>query len=83
MGIGISGLSLMGEAQYSDSSSFFPLRKIEIPYGLFGGMVDICHSDKEIVVEERIVLYYKYDNYPVDCVKIFKSVYNAKNLGFR
>jgi len=82
MGLGFTGVSLTGEAQRSDSSSFFPLKKIEIPYGLFG-MVDICDTNKEIVVEERVVLYYKYDNFPVDCVKIFKSVYGAKNLGFR
>jgi hypothetical protein len=82
MGLGFSGVSLLGEAQQSDSSSFYPLRTIEIPYGLFG-MVDVCDTNKEIIVEERVVLYFKYDNYPVDCVKIFKSVYSAKNLGFR
>ena len=82
LGLGFAGLSVTGEAQQSDSSSFFPLRQLEIPYGLFG-MVDICDTNKEITVEERVVLYYKYDNYPVDCVKIFSSVYHSKNLGFR
>lgn len=82
MGIGFTGLSLTGEAQDSDSSSFFPLKRIEIPYGLFG-LIDICDTNKEVIVEERVVLYYKYDNNPVDCVKIFTSVYSSKNIGFR
>lgn len=82
MGLGFSGISLTGEAQRSDSSSFFPLKTIEIPYGMFG-VIEICDPTKEIVVEERVVVYYKYDNFPVDCVKIFKSVYGSKNLGFR
>lgn len=82
MGLGFAGVSLSGEAQQSETSSFFPLKKIEIPYGLFG-MVDVCDTNKVIVVEERIVLYYKYDNFPVDCVKIFQSVYSSKSIGFR
>ena len=82
IGAGFTGVSLTGEAQDSTSSSFFPLKHIEIPYGLFG-MIDICDTNKEIIVEERVVVYYKYDNHPVDCVKIFTSVYQSKNLGFR
>ena len=46
-------------------------------------MVDICDPNKIIVVEERILVYYKYDNNPVDCVKIFASVYDVKPIGFR
>jgi hypothetical protein len=35
----------------------------QLPYNTFG-LVHICDPQKEIVVEERILLYYKYDNNP-------------------
>ena len=44
-------------------------------------MVNICDPQKEIVIEEKILLYYKYDNNPVDCVKVFSSVYDVKPIG--
>lgn len=43
----------------------------------------MCDAHKEIVVQERILLYYKYDNQPVDCVKIFTSTAQIKTFGFR
>ena len=46
-------------------------------------MIDICDPHKEIIIEERVLVYYKYDNNPVDCVKIFASVYDVKPIGFR
>lgn len=47
------------------------------------GMLDMCNSQKEVIVRERLLLYYKYDDKPVDCVKIFKSAGDVKTLGFR
>ncbi|XP_049825562.1 protein bark beetle isoform X2 [Aethina tumida] len=82
MGIGVNILSLSGEGKESDESSFTPLRALNYPYNLFS-LVDICDTHKEIRIEERILLYYKYDNHPVNCIKIFRSAYNIKPLGFR
>lgn len=82
LGVGINALSLTGEGQEAAQSSFTPLKDLNIPYNLFS-LVDICDTSKVIIIEERVLLYYKYDNYPVNCVKIFKSAYNVKPLGFR
>lgn len=82
LGVGINTLSLTGEGRESHESSFTPLKNLNMPYNLFS-LVDICDTHKEIRIEERILLYYKYDNHPVNCIKIFKSAYNIKPLGFR
>lgn len=82
LGFGVSLMGLTGETRESEESSFFPLTHLRLPYHMFG-MIDICDSTKELVIEERVILYYKYDNRPVDCVKIFSSVFDVKNFGFR
>jgi hypothetical protein len=82
LGIGINTLSLTGEGRESQESSFTPLKSPDVPYNLFS-LVDICDTHKEIRIDERVLVYYKYDNYPVNCIKIFKSAYNIKTLGFR
>ncbi|XP_054714634.1 protein bark beetle-like [Uloborus diversus] len=85
MGIGINILSLTGES-FGDASvsklGYDPLKSIDMSYGIFG-MVDMCDMNKEMSVENRILLYYKYDNQPVDCVKIFSSLHYGKQVGFR
>jgi len=82
LGVGVNIASLSGEGRESDESSFAPLKHMNIPYNLFG-LLDICDTNKEIKVEERVLVYYKYDNHPVNCVKIFRSAYNVKPLGLR
>lgn len=82
LGNGVNILSLTGEGREADESSFTPIKDLNIPYDLFS-MVDICDTAKEITIEERVIVYYKYDNYPVNCVKIFRSAYRAKPFGFR
>ncbi|KAJ8986059.1 hypothetical protein NQ317_003352 [Molorchus minor] len=82
LGVGINIVSLSGEGRESEESSFTPLRELNIPYNLFS-LVDICDTHKEIQIEERIIVYYKYDNHPVNCIKIFRSAYNIKPLGLR
>ncbi|XP_011334038.1 protein bark beetle isoform X2 [Ooceraea biroi] len=82
LGNGVNVLSLTGEGREADESSFTPIKDLNIPYHLFS-MVDICDTAKEITIEERVIVYYKYDNYPVNCVKIFRSAYRAKPFGFR
>ncbi|CAH2236667.1 jg20886 [Pararge aegeria aegeria] len=82
LGEGVSAISLNGEGRESEESSFTPLRDLNLPYHLFS-MIDICDSSKVISVEERVLIYYKYDNNPVNCVKIFKSMFRVKPFGFR
>lgn len=82
LGQGINAISLTGEGRDSDSSSFVPLKNLDLPYNLFS-MIDICDVSKVITIEERVLVYYKYDNNPVNCVKIFKSAFSVKPLGFR
>ncbi|KAJ4447016.1 hypothetical protein ANN_09004 [Periplaneta americana] len=82
LGIGISAVSLTGEGRESSESSFTPLREVHIPYHIFS-MIDMCDTTKMITLEERVLIYYRYDNNPVNCVKIFNSVYHTKPFGFR
>nr|XP_034174512.1 protein bark beetle [Osmia lignaria] len=82
LGNGVNVLSITGEGREADESSFTPIKDLNIPYNLFS-MIDICDTTKEITLEERVIVYYKYDNHPVNCVKIFRSAYRAKPFGFR
>ncbi|XP_031833217.2 C-type lectin domain-containing protein bark beetle [Nomia melanderi] len=82
LGNGVNVLSITGEGREADESSFTPIKDLNIPYHLFS-MIDICDTTKEITLEERVIVYYKYDNHPVNCVKIFRSAYRAKPFGFR
>ncbi|KAK6621229.1 hypothetical protein RUM43_011535 [Polyplax serrata] len=80
LGAGVSVLSITGEGRDSEESSFTPLKEASVPYHIFS-LVDMCDTNKEILVEERVILYYKYDNVPVNCVKIFRNI--VKPFGFR
>ena len=82
LGIGINILSLTGEGREAEESSFIPIKDLSIPYHLFS-ILGICDTTKEVTIEERLLLYYKYDNNPVNCVKIFRSSLRAKPFGFR
>lgn len=78
----ISIASLTGEGRESAESSFSPAQKVDIPYNAFG-MLDMCDPLKEIVLQEKILVYYKYTNNPVSCIKIFHSSYRIKQFGLR
>ncbi|KAL5280481.1 hypothetical protein ACFFRR_004453 [Megaselia abdita] len=82
LGQGLNVISLTGEGRESDESSFTPLKSLDLPYSLYS-FIDICDPSKVITVEERVILYYKYDNNPVNCVKIFNSNFWVKPVGFR
>lgn len=82
LGVGVSLIGLTGETRETVESSFTPVKEIRLPYNMFG-MVDICDSNKELIIQERVLLYYKYDNKPIDCVKIFSSAFDVKKFGFR
>ncbi|XP_065210133.1 protein bark beetle-like [Planococcus citri] len=79
---GISIASLTGEGRETSESSFVPAERVDLPYNVFS-MLDMCDPLKEIVLQERILLYYKYTNSPVSCIKIFHSAYPMKTFGFR
>ncbi|VDK74985.1 unnamed protein product [Anisakis simplex] len=54
--------------------------KITLPYNV-RGMLNICAPKKQFTVNNRIILFYKYDSYPIDCVKSFSAP--SKNIAFR
>ena len=64
LGNGVNILSITGEGREADESSFTPIKDLNIPYHLFS-MIDICDTAKEITLEERVIVYYKYDNHPL------------------
>ncbi|KAL7075558.1 hypothetical protein ACQ4LE_005183, partial [Meloidogyne hapla] len=96
-GIGINilsaGLLHSGTTHYSSNSNRGPSPSIlqsqhsvpkgplNIPYQI-PGFLDICSAGKEIKIKTRLIIFYKYDSFAVDCVKIFKSV-DGRNIGFR
>ncbi|XP_035215433.1 protein bark beetle-like, partial [Stegodyphus dumicola] len=85
MGVGVNILSLTGESSSDVTASklvYSPLKSIDMSYGIFG-MVDICDTNKTMEFENRLLVYYKYDNQPVDCVKIFTARHYGKQIGFR
>ena len=82
-GVGLSVLMLNGETRDADLSAFSPLRLARgLPYNAFG-ILDACDPGKQVLVEERVLVYYRYDNRPADCVKIFTTRYGVKTFGFR
>ncbi|KAF6211152.1 hypothetical protein GE061_014267 [Apolygus lucorum] len=81
-GVGVNIASITGEGRESIESSFTPLKDVLLPYRAFS-LVDMCDPSKEIVVQERLIIYYVYDNRPINCVKIFYSAYHFKPFGFR
>ena len=82
LGSGINYI-LLGTASTSSARiPYKPLTESTVPYHIYG-LVNICDPNKNLLVQERVLLYYKYDNQAVDCVKIFKSARQKKQLGFR
>ncbi|VDK83930.1 unnamed protein product [Cylicostephanus goldi] len=51
-----------------------------VPYYTLG-MVDMCAAYKMLQINNRVLVYYKYDTIPVDCVKIFSSP--GRKVAFR
>ncbi|KIH52438.1 hypothetical protein ANCDUO_17462 [Ancylostoma duodenale] len=69
--------------QWSKSCSSYPdipFQPLTIPYYSLG-MVDICAANKMLQINNRVLVYYKYDSLPVDCVKIFSSP--GRKVAFR
>ena len=84
LGYGINFLILNGDSKASIESSFITLEANTVPYNLYG-LVDICSMEKEIIVENRLILFYKYSQRAIDCVKIIhgRSSIGPKNVAIR
>ncbi|KAF7488484.1 Protein bark beetle [Sarcoptes scabiei] len=76
LGISTSESKRVPYEPITDGSSF------NVPYNAFS-LVDICDARKQLRVKEKIYVFYKYDNRPVDCVKIFTSDNPLKLIGVR
>ena len=84
LGYAINVLVLNGDSTPSMTSSFIPLSSNTVPYNLYG-LVDICRREKEITLNNRLILFYKYSQSAVDCVKIIRglSSIGAKSVALR
>ncbi|KAK6181325.1 hypothetical protein SNE40_009204 [Patella caerulea] len=81
LGFGINVLVLNGKSN-KEVSTFKPLGISTVPYHVYG-LVDICRMEKEITLNNRMILYYKYSHKSVDCVKIIRSDSPLQTLGVR
>ena len=70
LGFGINILVLNGESS-ERTSSFLPNSPSTMPYHVHG-LVDMCRLEKEIQVDTRALLFYKYGPQTRDCVKIIR-----------
>lgn len=81
LGYGYNFLILNGESRTTDSS-FSLLGESTIPYNVYG-LVEICRMEKEILLNTRLILYYKYGPNNRDCVKIIHSKSPRVHVGLR
>ncbi|XP_076442507.1 protein bark beetle-like [Babylonia areolata] len=81
LGFGFNFLVLNGESSERDSS-FLLLGPSTIPYYVFG-LVEMCRMEKEIVLDTRMILYYKYGPTVRNCVKIIRGSNPHSRIGLR
>uniref|UniRef100_A0A7E4VD53 SRCR domain-containing protein n=1 Tax=Panagrellus redivivus TaxID=6233 RepID=A0A7E4VD53_PANRE len=75
------GLSILtANLRAANDRSPIPNEPMNIPYHA-PGLLDICSAGKTLHIRNRIIVYYKYDSVPVDCIKVFTS--STRKLGFR
>lgn len=82
LGQAMNYLLLDGAANKNLNLPYKPTKRSTLPYNVFS-LADICDINKNLVVDQRIIVYYKYDSRPVDCVKIFKSSRASEKVSFR
>lgn len=82
LGVAMNYLSLDGAANKNLNLPYKPTKQSTLPYNIFS-LADICDINKNLIVDQRIIVYYKYDSKPVDCVKIFKSSRASEKVSFR
>ncbi len=81
-GYGVGGLVLNGESRDELRSSFKPLNDSIIPYNVYG-LVRMCTTEKLIYVQDRVLLYFKYNFETIDCIKILRSKEPRKQVALR
>lgn len=81
-GYGINFLILNGESRNVDQF-FFRLFLQNIVFYFMFGLVDICKMEKELIVKNRFIIYYKYFQKLVDCVKVIRSENRFRKVLFR
>uniref|UniRef100_A0A915K0I4 SRCR domain-containing protein n=1 Tax=Romanomermis culicivorax TaxID=13658 RepID=A0A915K0I4_ROMCU len=64
--------------EFSESTSYFA----NFPYHLFG-FLHMCSTQKIVKIQFRGIIFYKYDNFATDCVKIFVSYSPTKQIQFK
>lgn len=82
LGFGVNIIVLNGDSQDNQYSAFDPLVINTVPYQLYG-LVDICRMEKNIIINRRLILYYKYSETAVDCVKQIKSLHSERKIVLR
>lgn len=82
-GYAVGGLVLNGDSNYDNIlSSFVPLHENTVPYNTYG-LVRMCTTEKLIHVEDRLLIYYKYQFNTIDCIKIIRSKEPRKQVALR
>jgi len=82
LGVGLNYLSLTGSSSASRLVPYLPLKQLDISNDIFG-LVDICGSSKELQIEDRVLIFFRYSSQAVDCVKIVSSKLHIKHIGIR
>lgn len=82
LGYAVNMLILNGESRDIDMSSFTPLKLNTVPYNIHG-LVDICKMEKEISIDNRLIVFYKYSETALDCVKIVSSRNSQRRVSLR
>ncbi|XP_021367968.1 protein bark beetle-like isoform X3 [Mizuhopecten yessoensis] len=82
LGYAVNMLILNGESRDIDMSSFTPLHLNTVPYNIHG-LVDICKMEKEISINNRLIVFYKYSQTALDCVKIVTSQNALRRVSLR
>ncbi|PAA47530.1 hypothetical protein BOX15_Mlig027693g2 [Macrostomum lignano] len=85
LGTGYSIIVLNGDSANPETTplvSFNPLVESSIPYNLVG-LVDICDRRKDMVVVDRLLVFYKYSYETRACTKLFRSQVSAKRVALR
>lgn len=82
LGVGLNYLSLAGSSSANRLLPYLPLKHLDMSSDIFG-LADICGANKEIKIGERLLLFYRYNSQPTDCIKIISSKLSIKHIGIR
>lgn len=82
IGVGLNYIALTGSSTNGRQVPYLPLKHLDLSTDVFG-LIDICGSNKQIQIGERLLIKYRYSSQPVDCIKIITSKLKVKHLGVR